>query len=296
MKKSTIGNWRLADKAQSGHRHFHPSSFILHPLPAFTILELLTAMAVLALILVMMVQVVNGLLLSTRTQSQQMDSVATARRALDLIATDLNNAVVGENAAILAPDGAGSNLFALLTSRRGASGTANHRFLAVRYSTNANSQLIRSYGSVNFGETNLLFAATNTATPAESLAKGILAIQVRALADGTNSYALGSTAANNWSTNSYNGIAPPAGYNALITRTPSFASKLTNRTRAVEVWITAVDDQNYNLLEGGNKLAAVRGLLGADPTTWRSAIDSAAAIPSQAKSGIRILNKTIPVR
>ena len=252
-------------------------------------------MAVLALILVMMVQVVNGLLQSTRTQSQQMDSVATARRALDVIAADINNAVIGENAAVLTPDGVDSNLFALVTSRRGANGAVNHRFLAVRYSTNTNSQLIRSYGSLNFGETNLLTGTTNATNSAGPLAKGILAIKVLALADGTNTYALGSAASNNWSTNIYNGFAPPSGYNALITRAPSFSSGLTNRTRAIDVWITAVDDQNYTVLEGGGKLATVRNLLGTDPTAWRGAIDSA-SIPSQAKSGIRILRKTIPVR
>jgi type II secretory pathway pseudopilin PulG len=295
MKRFLIGDFRLVREGRLGSRRFHSSSFILHPLFGFTILELLTAMAVLALILVMMVQVVNGLLQSTRTQSQQMDSVAAARRALDVITTDLNNAVIGENAAILAPDGAGSSLLALLTSRRGTNGAANHRFLAVSYSTNANSQLIRSHGSVNFGETNLLTGITNATNSAGPLAKGILAIKVLAVADGTNTYALGSAAANNWSTNIYNGFAPPSGYNAIITRAPTFSSGLTNRTRAIEVWVTAVDDQNYTVLEGAGKLAAVRGLLGADPTAWRGAIDNA-AIPAQAKSGIRILNKTIPVR
>lgn len=271
---------------------WHP----FHPSRAFTLVELLTAMAVLALILVMMLQVVNGLMQSTRTQNQQMDSGATARRALDVIATDLNNAVLGEGATILAPsNGTGSNLFALLTSRRGGNGAANHRFLAVSYSTNSGSQLIRSYGSTSFGETNMLTAATNTAPSTEPLARGILGVQARAIAEGTNSYALDSAATNNWATNNYNGITPPPGYKAIITRAPSFSAGLTNRTRAIEIWIAAVDDQNYKLLDGANMVATVRGLLGADPAAWRSTID-AAAIPSQAKSGIRILNKTIPVR
>ncbi len=265
---------------------------------AFTLIELLTAMAVLALILVMMLQVVNGLLQSTRTQSQQMDSVATARRALDVITSDLNHAVVGENATILAPDGANSNLFALLVSRRGISGATDHRFLAVSYSTNASNQLIRSYGSVSYGQTNMLEAVTDVSSPVEPLARGILAIQVRAIADGTNSYAFTNAASANWSTNNYNGFTAPAGYKALLVRGPTFVSFLpssTNFTRGVEVWITAVDDQNYSLLESANQLATTRDLLGADPTAWQTAIDTS-TIPPQAKSGIRILNKTIPLR
>lgn len=262
---------------------------------AFTLIELLTAMAVLALILVMMFQVVDGLLKSTKTQNQQMDSVAAARRALDVFATDLNNAVIAEHATILVPSGSGSNLITFLTSRRGVNGSANHRFLAVSYSTNADSQLIRSYGSVSFGETNLMSSATNTTAPDEPLAKGILAIQLRASGDGTNVHAFGSAASANWSTNSYNGFAAPSGYSALLTHSPSFAAGLTNRTRAIEVWITAVDDQNYELLKGANLLATTRGVLGTDPLAWRGAVD-AAAIPSQVKSGIRILNKTIPLQ
>lgn len=263
---------------------------------AFTILELLTAMAVLALILVMLVQVVNGLLQSTRTQNQQMDSVASARRAIDVMATDFRNAVVGENTAILMPTVAGSNTFALLTSRRGAGVMADHRFLAVRYSTNASNQIIRSYGSVGFTNTDLLAAAVSAATnDGVPLAKGILGIQARAVGDGTNTYPITSAASANWATTSYNGLLPPPGYQALITRAPAFAANLTNRTRAIEIWIAAVDEQNYMLLTSSSKLTAAQTSLGSDPQAWRAAID-ACDIPGQVKSGIRVLNKTIPIR
>lgn len=264
---------------------------------AFTILELLTAMAVLALILVMLVQVVNGLLQSTRTQNQQMDSVASARQAIDVMATDFRNAVVGENAAILIPTVAGSNAFALLTSRRGAAGAmADHRFLAVRYSTNATNQIIRSYGSVGISDTDLLAATVSAATnDGVPLAKGILGIQARAVGDGTNTYPITNAASANWATNSYNGLLPPTGYQALITRAPAFAANLTNRTRAIEIWIAAVDEQNYALLQGSSKVATAQASLGPDPQAWRAALD-ACDIPAQAKAGIRVLNKTIPIR
>lgn len=260
---------------------------------AFTILELLVSMAVLALVLVMMVQVVNGLLQSTKTQTQQMDSVASARRAMDVMATDFRNAVVGESAAILVPAGAGSNVFALLTTRRGVSDGTTNRFLAVRYSTNASNQLIRSYGSVFFASTDLLAATVSAATQSgDPLAKGILGIQARAVGDGTNTYPLTSAASANWATTSYNGITPPLGYQALVTRAPAFAADLTNRTRAIEIWIAAVDQQNYNLLTNSSKLTVAQTALGSDPQAWRAALD-ACDIPAQAKSGIRVLNKTI---
>ena len=243
----------------------------------------------------MLVQVVNGVLQSSRTQSQQMDSVSTARRAIDVLTADLQNAVVGGNAGILVPEAAASNVIALLTSRRGPSAVADHRFLAVRYSTNADNQLMRAYGSVDFTRTDLLSSAIAGSNPVEPLAKGILGIQVRALADGTNSYPATEAASANWATTNYNGIAPPAGYKALLTHAATFASGLTNRTRALEIWIAAVDDQNFSVLSNSGNLSVVRGAMGADPSAWRTSIDDA-AIPAQAKAGIRILKKTIPLR
>lgn len=271
----------------------NPSSLIIQTLRAFTILELLVAMAVLAMILVLMVQVVDGIMRSTKTQSQQMDSVAAARRTLDTMLTDIQSGVIGENSAILAPTGASTNLFALLTTRRGMSGAVDHRFLAVTYSTNPSNQIIRSYGSVNFSQVNLLAAATN-ATASSPLASGVLAVQIRAFADGSNAYPITNSATANWATNVYNGLPVPTGYQALLTRSPTFSGSLTNKVRAVEIWIAAVDDQNYQLL-GPDGLATLRPLLANDPSTWRAAID-AANIPNPTKSAIRILNKSTSIR
>jgi len=261
---------------------------------AFTIVELLVSIAVLAIILAMFLQVVNSLLHSTHTQGQQMDSVASARRALDVMASDFQNAIVGDNSAILVPSVTGSNLCALLASRRGPNGGASHRFLAVSYSTNSSNQLVRSYGSVNFNETNLLASATAaTTTPFEPLAKGILAVQLIAIT-GTTSFPIPAAASANWATTSYNGQPVPANWLALITRSPTFASSLANRTQALDIWIAAIDEQNFQLLKASPAFTTLPSLLAGDPTGWRSALDNS-AIPSQTKAGIRILNKFIPL-
>jgi len=254
---------------------------------AFTILELLVAMAVLAIILVMLIQVVNGLLQSTRIQSQKMDSTAAARQALDVMAMDLQNAVVGENAAILAPTATGTTLFSLITSRRGPLGSSTPRFLAVSYGM-TNNQISRSYGSVAFTQTNLINPTLGTATvPVEPLAKGILAVQVRAITETTN-FPITSTASANWATTNYNGTPVPIGYQAILTRTPAFSSAFTNTTRALEIWIAAIDEQNAKLIPASYKPS------NSDPAAWQAEIDGA-GIPAQAKASIRILNKTIPL-
>lgn len=262
----------------------------------FTLIEVLTASAILAMVLVIMLQVINGIMRASLIQSQQMDSIASARRAMDVIAMDIERGVVGNNAAILAPSGSSTNLLALLCSR-GAPGAATaHRFLAVTYSTNNSNQIFRSYGSVTFNATasNLLVLAANaTTTPLEPLAKGILRVSIKALADGANSYEISTNASANWATNSYNGFTPPSGYKAIITTTPPFSSSLTNRTSALEVWICSVDEQNLRILNDMSKLSVAQAALGTDPSLWRDQID-AASIPAQTKTAIQILKKTIP--
>ena len=268
---------------------------------AFTLIELLVAMSILALVLVLMLQVVNGILQSTRTQSQQLDAVAGARRALDVMALDLRNAMINESASVLVPTVVTNTLFAMLTPRRGPEGTANHRFLAVRYRLETNA-IVREFRSVPFSENGFLAAAASGTftTNARPLATGVLAISARSIGDGANMFPLNPAVPGaNWATVNYNATnrTTPADYAALITYSPAFAAGLPNRTRAVEIWIAAVDGQNAALLASGTLQSAVQTAIAAaaSPAQWREKIDATANIPPQIKSGIRILNKTVPL-
>ena len=260
----------------------------------FTLIEVLVAAAVLGLVMALVLQIVNGVLQSTDGQNHQMASLTAGRRALDAMTADLQKAVVGENAAILVPSGPGTNLFAVITQRR-APANQPARFLAVRYFTNSRNEIYRAYGPVAFGATDLLGAATTAGTTNVPLATGILAVAVRAQADGTNSYAVTDPPSANWSTNTYNAFAAPGDYKALLTTGPGFGAGLSNRTRALEIWMVAADGQTLALLTNLAKLGAVSSALNpAKPADWRAAID-AADIPPHAKSAIRVLSKTIPV-
>lgn len=263
---------------------------------AFTVLELLVAMAVLALILAVMLQITNGILRATLTQNQQLDATAAARRALDILGTDLERAIVGPNSALLVPNSATNRLLSFLTSR-GGPGTANHRFLAVSYATNANHDLQRLYASIPYADANLPLACANATftTPAEPLASGILAFDIRALADGGTSYPVTNAASAHWATNSYNGLAISSAFKALLTPSASFAGGLTNRTRALEIWIASIDPQNLRLLQSSSQLASLIATLRAKtPSEWRTTIDDATNIPPVVKSGIRIQKKSLP--
>jgi type II secretory pathway pseudopilin PulG len=242
-------------------------------------------MAVLALILALLLQVVNGIMQSTKTQSQQMDSVGTARRMLDVMESDLSQAVVGENTAILVNSNSAG--LAFLTDRRSPSGSSDHRFLAVSYNLTTNAVLSRSYGSVGFTTARLLAAATN-ASAQSLLANGILGFQIRVVGDSTN-YISTASAGSNWATNNYNGFSPPEGWSALITGSPAFASGLTNRAQSLQIWVAAIDEQNLQIVNSGASVT-----LGTDPSSWRADVDNS-TLPAPVKSGIRILTKTIPL-
>jgi len=210
-----------------------------------------------------------------------------------VLAADLQNAVTGENSAILVPTenastGNASTLLSFLTLRRAPEGSIDPRFLAVRYAL-TNNAIVRSYGAVGDDETDLINPDLATITPVEPLATGILAIQIRAVTE-TNKYRVGAEPSANWATrDQYNGIPLPPGYQALLTRSPIFSSAAPN-TLALEIWIATIDAQNAALVGSMNRSFNPSD----DPTMWREEVD-ASNLPSQAKASIRVLNKTVPL-
>jgi prepilin-type N-terminal cleavage/methylation domain-containing protein len=255
-------------------------------LEGFTLLELLVSMVVLALVMGILLQVVNGILKTTQMHSQQMDSVGAARRAMDILSMDLSKAVVGEYSTVLV----GNQNLAMVSERRGTNST-DHRFLGVTYSLN-NYQIVRTYRSVSFYEADLLTAAQMISGAANStLADGILGWNIRVMtSSGPRNAADSSTP--NFATNIYNGLTVPNGWKALITASSAFASSFTNKAQGLDVWIAAVDEQNSLLLKDSQKLDAVRQALQNDPANWRSEIDKL-EMPLPAKASIQILHKTI---
>ena len=275
------------------------------------------ASAVLALVLALLLQIISSVTASTRTQNRQMESVGAARRALDVMSSDLKSAVIGENVSILVPvsDGDGY-LFALLANRRSPAGSPG-RFLAVSYSYDSSGdQLFRTYAPVDYGVADLFAPIGQVISAARTtpLLTNILAVQLladlnpgSAAATSLSALPLPAPASPNWASNgTYNGFTVPAG-NAIVTASRDFAAgsptgtdpvpRLPNTTRALEIWIAATDPKTYGILTNTSTLSVVKSALAgasSDPSLWRSAVD-AAAIPADAKSGIRILNITVPL-
>ena len=264
-----------------------------------TLPELLVAMAVLCLLVVLIFQVIEEVLHVTNTQEQKIEATASGRRLLDVMSVDLENAVIGSDATVIAPISATNVILAMLCNRRAPSSASASRFLAVKYTIDSSSKVYRSYGSVGFSRTNLMAASLNASTnPATNaaipLASGILAAQARAYTASTN-YAVSSSASPNWAlTNSYRGHAIPTGYNALVTASSGYGASLTNCTRSLEISVASVDSADYGLIVSSGNLPAVKTALAGDPIGWKVALDNLAIAP-RIKSAIRILQKTTPL-
>lgn len=264
-----------------------------------TLPELLVAMAVLCLLVVLIFQVIEQVLHVTNTQEQKIEATASGRRLLDVMAVDLENAVIGSDATVIAPTSPTNVILAMLCNRRAPTSAGASRFLAVKYAIDSGGRVYRSYGSVGFSRTNLMAASLNASTnpvtnAAIPLASGILAVQARAFTASTN-YPVSSAPSPNWAmTNSYRGNAIPPGYNALVTASSGYSSSLTNCTRSLEISVAAVDSADYGLILSTGNLPAVKTALAGDPIGWKVALDNL-AMPARIKSAIRILQKTIPL-
>lgn len=266
----------------------------------FTLIEILVAMAVLALVLVLMLQVVDSVVRSTRVQNQQMDSVEAARRALDIMEADLRVAVIARDSSLLAAQGSGpfaaatNPALAFLTTRRGPSGAIQHRFLYVAYALSASGELQRGFQSVPMTEKNLLQVRSLSPDEVETVATGVLRWEVLAVSTSGQKRLTGNATAAPWATDDYNGFAVPAGYLALFAPW-AVLSKVTppERVRALEVWVAVVDPQSYGLLIEQTGWSALQSQLStASPEQWRNLIDGS-DLPGPFKSSARILQKTI---
>jgi len=285
----------------------------------FTLVELLTATAILSLLLVLIFQIVSQILQSTKVQNQQMEAVASSRRALDVMSCDLKYAVVGEEISILVPAQATagpSPLFGMVCNRRGPNAPIFSRYLGVSYGFDSSAGVItRSYIPISYGGPDLftqigsLMSLTTPPPPPGGrtpIASNILSVQVLAVLSSSKAQpnptpiVLPSSAAPNWSSNGmYNNMTVPGSYNAVVSPSRNFTvgpPTLENTTSAFEIWIASVDQQNYDLLQRLGDLSTLQLALSQaqGPSGWREAVDGA-KIPSVVKSGVRIINKTIPL-
>jgi len=101
----------------------------------FTLLELLTAITVLTLMLLLVVNMTGSVNDVVSHQKKQMDSIGSARAALDTLNADLNSLVtLGGTTLLFKPgDATVSDELRFLTNTRSANGVARPRMMLVKY-------------------------------------------------------------------------------------------------------------------------------------------------------------------
>jgi len=312
MKWFSISDFRLANphsEWREGVAH-SPCARLSHSelanAPAFTILELLVAMAILALLLVLLLQLTNHTLQASKTSTQQLDSTQAARQILDVLSTDLASAVTTDGATVLTQASNGAPSLVFLTFSRGP--VANTRFLSVNYQLK-NNEITRAYRGIGWNAigpgsgnpANFLAAAETAATSPDAtsvLARGVLQFSALAvLEDGSMVSLLAppGNAAGASGTMLFEGQTVPAGWTALVpsrTPLPPTLGPTTARVRALLVAIASVDEQNLRLL---NPMPAFTQPASTDPVAaWETELAST-PLPGPARSAIRFHSKVIPL-
>lgn len=271
----------------------------------FTLLELLVASAVLALLLILLLQVASHTMRASRVTTQQLDATQAARRVIDTLAADISSSVSEGAAVLYQPQGASLSL-AFLTSARGPATAAQPpRYLAVAYRLN-DAKMMRLYEGVEWTTKNLLAAAESAATSGTPtvLSPGILQFAVLAvLEDGKTVVNLQNNTASPslseppvWRASGsqlFLGQSVPTGWSALV----SFnypASPRTPRVQALLVAIAAIDEQSLALLNSTER-NMFRSPTTSDPVKEWETILTGSTLPGPARSAIRFHSKVIPL-
>jgi len=272
--------------------------------PAFTLIELLIAMAVLALMLVFLLQITSQTMQATKRTTQQLNSTQSARQCLDALSTDIAHAVLMGGATILTAPGAGgtSPALAFLTCGRGPDSTPS-RFLAVSYKL-GNNTLTRSYKAIGWADVpgtypNLLSAAEEAATSpvfTSTLSTGILQFSVLAILEDGSRVSLLTPPANAAGAATIDGQSVPSGWTALVPSKPPLPSPLnsgTARVRGLLVAIASVDEQDFSLLATIPSFSQAAAATSDPVGAWETEL-AIQSLPGPARAAIRFSSKIIP--
>ena len=264
---------------------------------AFTLIEVMVAVAVLALILVLLVQILNGITGSTRIQSQRMDSAAAARKVLDVMAADFVSLASGPAAGVmLAMDENSPEFLSLVTQRRSPDNVPSGRYLGVVYALEPSFRMVRRYAPISHPQSNFLQAATMAAGESPfPLAEGILGVRLIAnTQQGPVEIdpALTGGVAPAWLLEEVGGLSVPSGWRAVVGSSHSPSGEPEPHIHSLQIWIASADPRVLQILTEAQS-SAVSGVIdGQSPSAWRNAID-ALDIPGPVKSSIQILNRTL---
>lgn len=237
--------------------HYRRKQKSLH---AFTLVELLVAVSILALLLVLVLRI-TGMVMSTAQKSNQlMGALQSCRKVADVLGDDISNAVTQNGLTVFVKYDQNQNLqLAFLTRSRwpvSNGNTAPPRWMAVAYQID-NGRLIRRSSPVNWNANDLVTQAVDAfdSTDASVVASNIVRFETVALLDNGSFEPLLSGAGAWLNGSTEDGQPVPKGFSALLlTKVPVSATNA--RVRSLVVSVAALDDQTFQL-PGVDKMAAI---------------------------------------
>jgi prepilin-type N-terminal cleavage/methylation domain-containing protein len=238
----------------------------------FTLVELMAATAVFALILILFSQTTGFVALAVVGSQNQMDATGADQTALDALANDLASAVTQHGMTVyLSQDSQNNAQIAFLTQCRGPSGTSSSdfRLMAVAYLLRGN-QLIRQVTPVLWSDTNLQGIAVGTgssstyssSTSFSVLSNQILRMDVVVQLDDSSIASYSSNAT--W-------LNPLAGssFSGLVLSTSPVGASSTPRVRSLIVAVAAVDERMMQL----PGVSTMGSKLGSPPVAFPTPLD-----------------------
>ncbi|GAT32626.1 prepilin-type N-terminal cleavage/methylation domain-containing protein [Terrimicrobium sacchariphilum] len=218
---------------------------------AFTLIEVLASLAVMALMLVFLQQIINGTMAASRRAHQQANSSLAAQSTLDTLGNDLSNLVTANGATVFVKEDADRNIsIAFLTrTRRSVNAPDTTRYMAVLYQK-VNNQIVRSNWPVTWSDTDVAKAATTRpAGCLESIvADNIIGFQGAFL---TNDGSVAQfTSGGDWTAATTTQGQVPAGQFKALVLAPGgneFATASQPYVRSLVVAVAALDDQSAQL-------------------------------------------------
>lgn len=266
------------------------------PAASFTLVEMLVSMVVLVILVVLCAQVLGMAMNTWKSGRSQADNFNQARIALDIMARDLETAVVRQD---LPAFFSGSTPALTLYTKQAellSSGVTGNRPLgrvlyAVTTGADGSSLLRRSVNGFNFGD-DLGYSpaawsvAMTSPTIDDDIGSGVLAMKYQFIGpDGLN--------------------VLPSKVNQAWTNSASLPG--IQSLRAVILSIAVIDGENLKLLNGQGKRAVLQGnFSAADPGSlrsfadaWQAQLDGAGhplaqgGVPEKTLMGLKFFQRTV---
>lgn len=264
---------------------------------AFSLVEVLATIALLALLLVLLSQIFDHTLKATRASKQQISTTRQARAVMDALDADLSNAILENGLSLFSKSSEPNNdtLLVFLTRSRGPSGQTGFRRASVAYELTG-QEVRRLFAPVVWSDTDAVQAALSAASAEETstLARGILRFEAVAVLDNGEILPISEA-----SHTTLFGSPLPDQFAALDLTAPP-ASSTRERVVAITVAVAAVDSRNLDL-PGIEEIAEKLGSpdVGQTPLeVWKTAIASGEldSIPSPTLNALRLTQQTFPLR